>query len=341
MSKLIDKLKMKKNLKKEIQESGSKKDLRILNFYDLKDNEKMTILFMPDTNGELWTHFRKHGPNLTVKNRQVRGIDHIRCAYESSGDECPACQRGFELLDMAKETEDNSYKELAKKFFAKDYTLTQCIVLESPHTINEDPTGNQVKLFFLPYKVEETIKQQITEGVIDSEDVTTTPFIIKRTTNKGGQASYEHSYFSRNSVDEEVLEAFEDEKIEPFDFTDLDLVPPATTTDEVEEWLDKAEAKYMKAAGLDSDDDDEEEEEAPVKKSTRTKPKPKPSDEEEEENDKDDGGDDDGEEEEEEKPKKSAKSEKKTPPSDDDDEEEEEKPKKASTLQERLRNLKK
>lgn len=239
---VLSKFKVKKDLKKQIEREDNKNDPRLLPYFNLKDGDKMEVLIVPDVNGNIWKQFSAHGPNLGV-----RTAGRIRCAHESTGDECPACQKGFGLLDLFRETEDETYKEEAKRWFSKDYVLCSVIVLDTPIDIPVSDDGNEVKLWYMPFKVVEHIKQQIKEGQIEPEDLTSTPFVIKATKNKGGRASYEHSYFSRQPVDDDVLAALEDSVIEPYDYENLDLVDPATTGNEVEEWLVSAEEKVAAA----------------------------------------------------------------------------------------------
>lgn len=235
MSKLN--LKIKTDLKKQISnERQGGKDTRFLNYYNMKEGEKMTILFLPDENGELWRKFSKHGPNL-----KTPGAGSINCAYKSNGQDCPACKKGFEFLNLEKETGDKAYREEAKKWFSKDYTLTQCLVLDAPMEIDEAPDGNQVKLMYLPFAVENIIKEAVTEGLVPEDELCETPFVIKKTSNQGGFASYENSYFSRKTISEEELDVFDDFKIEQYNFDTLDVIPTPTTTEEVQQWLTKAE----------------------------------------------------------------------------------------------------
>lgn len=244
------KLKLKSNLKKQIEEESQKSggnDARFLNYWDLKDGEKVKVLFVPDVAGELWAKFKKHGPGL-----KTRGTGAIRCAYESAGEDCPACQKGFEFLDLAKETEDKSYKDEAKKWFAREYTLMSCIVLESPFEVSEATDHNQVKLIYVPYAIEKLIKEAVTEGQLDEDELCHTPFFIKKTTNQGGYADYSSSYFARKQVADDELAFFDDQVVEQFDYKTLDVIPPVTTTEEVSEWLEKAEEAVAKAAKDDS-----------------------------------------------------------------------------------------
>lgn len=252
MSKLN--LSIKSNLKKQIEkEKTSGKDTRFLNYYDMKEGEKMTILFLPDANGELWAKFSKHGPNL-----KLPGVGSVNCAYKSSGEDCPACQKGFAFLNESREQNDPKLKEEAKRWFSRDYTIVQCLVLDSPIEVSESPDGNQVKLMYIPFAVENIIKEAVTEGIVPEDELCTTPFVIKKTTNQGGWASYENSYFSRKQITEEELEVFEEFTIEQYDFNELDVIPDPTTTEEVQEWLEKAEQAVLKASSGEGDGDPKE-----------------------------------------------------------------------------------
>lgn len=264
------KTKLKQSMKKEIErekEGGKGNDPRFLNYFDLKFDEKMTVLFVPDVHGTFWRKFKKHGPNLRImgadkKERGIR-VPHVNCAYHSSNEDCPVCQKGFELFSLAKETGDKSYKEEGKRWMARDYTLVSCIVLESPMEITATEDGNQVKLLYLPYGIENVIKEAINEDLVAEEDLCSTPFVIKKTKNQGGKASYDNSYFQRKVIDDDALAYLEDMVVEQFDYDELDVVPENTTTEDMEKWLAEAEAAYEKALNAKSragngDEDDKE-----------------------------------------------------------------------------------
>lgn len=240
------KLKVKGSIEDDIrkeEEKGGKSDLRYLNFYDLKIGEKMIVMFVPDVNGAFWAKYKMHGPGLRVK-----GAKAVRCVYEAAGEECDACQKGFGLLDLQKETGDDSYKEEAKRWFSKDRVVASVIVLEAPMDITAAEDGNQVKLFAVPYNVEEHIKECIKDGRISQDELCTTPFVIKKSQGKGGtpekpNASYAHSHFLHGkAVDDEDLAFLEDMVIEQFDYTDGgDVVPAIPTQEDVAAWLEHAE----------------------------------------------------------------------------------------------------
>lgn len=273
------KLKLKSNLKKQIEDeskgSGGN-DPRFLNYWDLKDGEKIKILFVPDTNGELWGKFKKHGPSL-----KVRGAGSIRCSYESSNEDCPACQKGFELLNLEKETGDKSYREEAKRWFARDYTVMSCVVLDSPFEVSEAPDHNQVKLIYVPYAIEKLIKEAVTEGQLDEDELCRTPFFIKKGKNAGGYAEYTSSYFARKAVSDDELDFFADQKVEQYDYTTIDVIPAPTSTEEVDDWLVKAIEVVEKADKSSSKD--EEEEKAPRKATSPLSRRKQEEDDEDEE----------------------------------------------------------
>ena len=275
MSKLLKKKKKKKSLKDQIaaeQSTGKKKDLRMLNYYDMKDGDKMTVLLVPFEEGELWYKERIHGPNLKHKGESIRGVGGINCSYASSGEECPACQVGFDLLNMEKETGDKSFKEEAKKWFARNRTFAQVIVLETPVEIQQDETHNEVKLWLVPYGIEKMILNTIQEGIVPEDEIFMTPLVIKKEGGTGGVfANYDNSYFARKPVDDETLEAFDDLVVEPYSIESLvgDVFAAPTTTKEVQEWTDKAEDLYMTATGQADDSDDEEDDTPPPRKTRK------------------------------------------------------------------------
>ena len=250
MSALKNKLKLKSNIKDQIEKEDSKgssgPDKRFLNYYDLKEGEKMTVLIVPDPNGELWTKFRRHGPNL-----KTRGVGSIGCRYDMAGEDCPVCQKGFSLLDLEKETGDKAYRTEAKKWFARDYTVMNVVVLDSPIDVLEAEDGNQVKLMYVPFAIENLIKEHLKEGIIEEDELCTIPLNIKMTKNAAGYAAYDSSFFARKPVTDEELEAFDDFKVEPHDLSTLDVIPELPSKEEAEEWVEKAQEKLDAATDKD------------------------------------------------------------------------------------------
>lgn len=247
-------LNIKKGLKNEIkrEESGGR-DSRMLNFYDLKTGEKMKVMIVPDANGEPWKKFSKHGPNL-----KINGLEPINCPRKSSGENCPICQKGFDLLNEAKELDVNTpegkkMKEEAKRWFAKDYTLVSVIVLDAPMEITESEDGNQIKLMYLPFAIEKIIKNAVVEGMVEEDELSSIPFFIKKSQNQGGQASYADSYFSlRETIGDEDLEFLDGMKVEQFDYSTIDLVPEDASQEDAEAWLGKATTADDRAKNRES-----------------------------------------------------------------------------------------
>jgi hypothetical protein len=130
------------------------------------------------------------------------------------------------------------------------------------------------------------ITNSIQEGIIPEDEMFMTPLVIKKEGgDKGTFASYDNSFFARHVVDEETLEAFDDLIVEPYVLEELigDAFPKASTTEEVQEWFDKAEELYMKATGQAGDEEEEEEEEkAPPKKTSPLRDRMKKTAEKEE-----------------------------------------------------------
>jgi len=261
------KLKMKSGIKKKFENESNganKKDLRILNYYDLKDGEKMKILLVPSAeSGDLYTKWKSHGPNL-----HLNGLKPIRSADEATGQNCPIMQYGYSILNEGREDGNDyeAFKEEAKKWFPRDYTLAQCIVLETPVEINEAEDGNIVKLFYMPYAIEEKIREAVLEGIVDEEDLCMHPIIIKNTKN-GKYNGYKNSYISPKQVDDDTLDALEDFNIDPFELSEVDLVPPVPTYEEAEKWLEDAIKKYNKESGEDDGSDQSAAPEPPKKTS--------------------------------------------------------------------------
>lgn len=273
------KLKLKGNLKEKIEKESTRggSDPRFLPFYDMKDGTKMRVLFVPDVNGELWTKAKKHGPNM-----KVRGLKAIRCLHDATGEKCPACEKGFDLLNLSKETNDSSYKEEAKKWFARETTYMSVLVLDSPIEIPESPNKNEVKIFAVPFSVEKIIREAITEGQVDESEICSTPFYIKKTTNGGGFADYSSSYFDRRPVTDEEMEFFEhpDIVVEQYDYENFDVVPAAPSSEEMRDWI--LEASKALSGSEEKEEAPRSQRETPERNQERTSRREEPEMTEEE-----------------------------------------------------------
>jgi len=242
-----------KLIKDEENKGKNKTDPRFLNYFDLDFNEKMTIRFLPDggSSGEYWLEYATHGPNLHNPS-----IEAISCASTSSGERCPACTYSYEF-------HNDGDRDEAQKWRRKDTSVAQCIVIKSDIEINESEDGNPVKLMYLPYSIKEEIKDSIINGTID--DPINHDFVIKKTKNQGGRASYEKSFFKPNSEDlpDVIVEALEEGVAVLYDLSEE--LPKAADADEVDAWLEDAIEKMEKTHRRkkktkviidDSDDDD-------------------------------------------------------------------------------------
>jgi hypothetical protein len=228
--------KSSKDLRKQAEEKAAKKgnkgkDLRFLNYYDMEEGEKLAIRFLPDPEtGEYWTEYATHGPNL-----KLRGLDAIACAYTSSGEDCPACSYSFDF-------HNDGDKQQAGRWRRKETYIGQVLVTDKNPAIevNESEDGNPVKLIYIPWAVIDNIQEAIMEGRIG--EVIDHDFILKKTANKGGQAAYDKSYFKETEdiLDDDVLELFEDDESGVYLYKLSEELPAPSTTEEVEEWLEKA-----------------------------------------------------------------------------------------------------
>jgi hypothetical protein len=261
----LSKLKNTKSLTKQVKDAQSEqyeKDHRVLNYYDLKEGEKMKLIFVPDENGELWAKFAKHGANLTYtsggKTRNVPGVGSIGTIANNS--ESPIMQHGYSFLEKERQTGDKKWRDEAKKWFPRDYTIMSCVVLESPIEVKPNNDGNEVKLINVPQKVVSKIMNELSEGNISEEEFFITPFILKASRNDSGFRSYEESFFARKPMSDGELEDLDERTINLFDYSTLDMIPKTPTIDEQQAWLDKAIAAYNRSTGAVAHSDDEEEE---------------------------------------------------------------------------------
>lgn len=235
MSRSLTKHRLKKQLmEKTLQratergEGRRKENPKVLPYYKLDFDERMDIMFVPYEDGELFKHFKKHGPNM--KNAAVGTID---CIYHSRGESCPACAKGFSYVVDGKGTPES------RAWMAKDYYVAQCVVVDSPFDIEPLEDGNQVRIFYMPFAVMEKIRESYAEGII--EDPTEHVFVIKKSKSKGGDASYANSYFRPEPASDEIFDAFADEVVEVHDLLEEGIEPEEVTLEEVEEWVEKAE----------------------------------------------------------------------------------------------------
>lgn len=249
-------------------ESGgsSKRDPRVVPYFKLDFDQKMSVILIPYPNGDLFKKFSKHGPNL-----QMPGVGTIGCMRENQRDQCPICQHGFDIM------QDD--KEEGLKWMPKDYFVYQCVVVDSPVELEQLPDNNEARILYAPKAVHDVIHNAIKEGLID--DPTEHEVVIKKTKRKNSKnATYENSYVNQLPIPDDVVEAFEGAVIDAYDleseWTDGDgdehyaIVPPEVDEDEATEWLDNAIQRKEKMersasrkvssrrSGSDDNDDDDD-----------------------------------------------------------------------------------
>lgn len=252
----LTKTKLKQNLSEAFtdeENKGKKNDSRILNFYDLGDNEKLKVVLIPDEEGMVMHKFHKHGPKLDNP-----GVGSIACMYKMDGESCPVCAHGWSLYQNGDEN--------SKKWLPKDYHVVQCVVVDDdpPIEIPDNEDGNVVKIFYMPFNVYERIKETIKEGLI--EDPTEHVFVIKKTKNQGGRSSYANSYFIPDPIPDNIVEAFSEIDVEPYNLKEEGIIPQVPTVDEAEQWLERA--KNIIEGGDDSGGDQQKDDSSDQQQST-------------------------------------------------------------------------
>lgn len=287
---------MEKTMKNAERGGGKREDNpKILPYYKLETGEKLEIMFQPYEDGDLFKHFKKHGANM-----QIPSIGNVECIYHSRGESCPACAKGFSYVEDGKGT------PMSKKWMAKDYYVAQVVVIDSPFDIPELEDGNQMRIFYMPFAVMEKIKESYAEGIV--EDPTDHVFVIKKTENQGGNASYANSFFRPKPAGDEIYEAFEDATIELHDLVKENIEPEEASVEEVEEWVEKADKALREGDGgsrrssSNSDDDDKKDDDTPRTSGGGLKNRMKKKQEESDPEPDEDNDDDDRPEEKEEKP---------------------------------------
>jgi hypothetical protein len=212
-------------------------DLRFLNHYDLPENGKMHVLLLPDSEGEYVSEYTNHGGGMP---RDLRA-GTINCSYHSNGESCPACAISWE----AHQNNDIKTRNMWGK---STHIIAQCIVLSSDVEINQpEDDDNLVRLFRMPVAIYKRMKNDILEGLIEEPNMH--ELVIKKTKN-GQNNNYDQSYFIQKevTVPDEIIEAYEQGLVRPYDFNDLvgDVIPKPTTAEEVQEWVDNVKDKIRK-----------------------------------------------------------------------------------------------
>ena len=213
----------------KIEKSGNSGsvDNRFLNYYNLDFNETVTIRLLPYEN-ELFLEYETHGPNL-----RNPAIGSIACSYKSSGERCPICSHSYNFYSAGD-------KDEAKRWRGKTTTVAQCIVIDSGNLdVNVSDDKNPIKLIYLPWGMKEAILDPIIDGRVDNPSEV--DFVIKKTKNQGGLASYSKSYYNiggSSDFPEDILEMIENGQAYLYDLNEE--LPKPSTAKECQEWLDNA-----------------------------------------------------------------------------------------------------
>lgn len=261
--------KLKESFKKDLSDEsapkkkGNQDDARILNYYDLPVGEKMKILFVPDENGELWKEWEVHGSNM-----KLRGAGTVRCCYESSGESCPACSISWEYYQAGNKKEN-------QRWIKSKRTLAQCVVIDSPIELKDNPDENLVYFIYVPQKVKKAIQEAVMEDIV--EDPTEHVFVLKKTENEGGYNNYESSHFrpEKFQPSQDLIDAQEEGLIRPYNFDEMeaegDLIPKPTTSKDVQEWVDNVLSLENKLKNVSDSSNDGNDGDQPAPTSTSSK----------------------------------------------------------------------
>jgi len=221
---------------------GGTRDLRFINYWDLKPGQELKIRFLPDA-GE---HELSNGLYIQFKHHRIAG-EWVLCP-KSYGkyEKCAICQRGWDMYH-------NGDREHYKEWVSKQARYAQCIVIDDGGLdIPEDPDGRIVRLLNMPQAVEEEIMKHLMNGNI--EDPTDHTFVIVRTMDDG-RASYSKSYvmMKPDPLPDEVLELIE-QNGGLYDLSEL--IPAIASPEDEQRLIDaKREKDSHRPDTSDSDDD--------------------------------------------------------------------------------------
>lgn len=293
MKKLNLKLKtsLKSVIENEEKSSGaSKKDPRYLNYFDMKEGQRMEVLFLPCASGESsWTTDHVHGPRAKVGQQRVRGVAPIACSRMQLGEKCVICDEMFAHYQAGD-------KEAGNRLQVTERTTAQVLVIKSDIEVLYPEDGNIVKLFNVPDSIVKKVKQAIMEEQVDEDELHLTPFVIKVTKN-GEYNQYDTSFFKRNNVtDEEFDELLDGAVVNQYDFSNGEFQTTPASPDEQQTWLKEVTQKINAALGGGSSTGSSARAEAPVKPSRSALAEREDEDEEEFDEDVPDSVTNDGDE---------------------------------------------
>ena len=142
-------LKLKTSLKSVIENEeksagSSKKDPRYLNYFEMKEGQRMEVLFLPCASGESsWATDHVHGPRAKVGQQRIRGVAPIACSRMMSGEKCVICDEMFAKYQAGD-------KEAGNRLQVTERTTAQVLVISSDIEVLYPEDGNVVKFFNVP-----------------------------------------------------------------------------------------------------------------------------------------------------------------------------------------------
>lgn len=238
---------MKDQVESAKEQTGTPKDPRNLEYFNLKDGESMKILLVPDVNGSLFLKYETHGGRKLKLQRGTPNTPNIvTCPRSIGGGDCEICDQMMGLYKQVKDeglAKDSYEKVTANRLQRTETVIFSCLVLESPVDIDYPADGNQVKLFRAPKDVFERIFADIEQEEVTEDNISEIPFVIRKTKGDGEYSTYKTSGFSRKTVSEDELAFFEDKVVDLHDYTNVDnrVMPEVIFgTEEQLEWVEMA-----------------------------------------------------------------------------------------------------
>ena len=207
-------------------------------FWDMKDNEKAVVRFLPDANEDNPMGFlvEKLMHNLTINGETKR----VPCLKMYGHDDCPIC-----AVSRAYYKEEGKKSPNGKKYWRKKQHIAQALIVSDPLPADKE-TGEtyegKIRFLNLGWQVYEKIKADFESGELDTNPVefkNGCNFNIGKSPSADGDYSTYamNSGFARKSTDltEDEIALVTDEMV------DLStLLPPEPTREKVEAMLNAA-----------------------------------------------------------------------------------------------------